>query len=193
MRTVLIILYCLNYLQPLKAQSYDIGQSANFINQIFKKELSDTSKINLFLVEDFYNSIFPTESSKNEIVKKLIKYSTIDEIDSFCEYSFKISNSTKWEFKSTPFRVISDKVANEMIEKSNIQITKGKKKKCNKLTQEINIVIKTSIPLFIKEDLCLILFSKTSGNLSGSICLNLYRKEMDGNWYLQEAIFYSIS
>ena len=188
---ILIFLFCSSF---VNAQNYDTTKVQIFINQVLKEKFNDTTNIKVYLISEVYNTILPSESRKQEIYSELKEYMTKNEIDKQLEYCSLLSSSFKYINQSISFEVISDSEATEKIEKSTVILVdsnKRKRVKCKKTNTKKIVVIKTSTPLFIDENLCLILLSSTSGNTTSASCLYLYKKQIDGNWQLEKVVLCS--
>ncbi len=186
----LIYLYCSSIVY---AQSFDTTKATIFLNQVLKTKFNDTTNLKIYLVAELYNTIYPSESRRQEAYKELKQYIPVYEIDKQLEFCSLLSNKFKWINESVPFEVISDNEASELVENSSIIIvdTKNEKSKFNKKSTKNYVIVKTSAPLFIDENICLILLSSTSGNTTGTSCLYLFKKQDDGFWREEKVVLCS--
>lgn len=87
MRNILLSsLIYLYYSSIVYAQSCDTTKATIFLNQVLKTKFNDTTNLKIYLVAELYNTIYPSESRKQEAYKELKQYIPENEIDKQLEY-----------------------------------------------------------------------------------------------------------
>ncbi|MFA6152807.1 MAG: hypothetical protein WC716_15900 [Chitinophagaceae bacterium] len=199
-RIIVFAIFFLSFL-GLRGQKYNEGLETTFINDFVTKVFPDKRK-KICLETGVYSNYVLSVLDRKEASAELYNYIYPNNIDTIIYEINKLGQDFFWkDIQNKSLRLISDTEAKQIIDLASVpvmmrirgNIFRRSRMVTVRTVDTSNVIIKTSVPYFLKNNYCIMYYTVSYTESRGYSCFCLYHKGEDQIWREEKCILCKVS